>query len=88
MSREGAPEKRKAKAQPAAGTPIWVWLIYALGIFGVAVVAFSILFTAGALLLTNDVPVSARFSTGAVILWGAVIVVAGVTWLVRRRQRR
>ena len=88
MSREGAPEKRKAKAPPAAGTPIWVWLIYAFGILAVAVVAFSILFTAGALLLANDVPVSARFSTGAVILWGAVIAVAVVTWLVRRRQRR
>ena len=88
MSREGAPEKRKAKAPPAAGTPIWVWLIYALGIFGAAVVAFSILFTAGALLLSDDVPVAAQFSTGAVVLWGAAIVVAGVTWIVRRSQRR
>jgi hypothetical protein len=88
VSREGAPEKRRAKAAPAAGTPIWVWLIYGFGILGAAVVAFSILFTAGALLLSNDVPVSARFSTGAVVLWGAAIVVASVTWLVRRRQRR
>jgi Na+/proline symporter len=88
VSREGAPEKRKAKAPAAAGTSTWVWVIYAFGILAVVVVAFSILFTAGALLLSNDVPVSARFSTGAGIVWGAGIVVAGVTWLVRRRQRR
>ena len=31
MSREGATDK-KQKAPPAAGTPIWVWVVYAFGI--------------------------------------------------------
>jgi hypothetical protein len=34
------------------------------------------------------VPVTLDVSTGAVILWGALIVAAIVTWFVRRRQRR
>jgi hypothetical protein len=87
VSREGAPDKRKANAAAAAGTPIWVWAIYALGIFGAIVFGVSILFTAGALFLSNDVPVSARFSAPAAILWGGLIVLAGVTWYMRRRRR-
>jgi len=31
VSREGAPSK-KPKTEPAAGTPIWVWLVYGLGL--------------------------------------------------------
>jgi hypothetical protein len=87
VSREGAPSKQP-KAPPAAGTPIWVWLVYGLGILAVAIFAFSILFTLGALLLSNDVPVGADVSTPAIVLWGALIVAAVVTWIVRRRQRR
>ena len=87
MSREGVPDKRKAKVAPAAGTPIWVWAIYALGIFAAVVFGVSILFTAGALFLSSDVPVSARFSAPAAIVWGGLIVFAGVTWFMRRRRR-
>ena len=88
MSREGAPEQlRKKQAPPAAGTPIWVWVVYAFGLFAAVVFAFSLLFTAGALFLSDDVPVSARFSAPAAILWGGLIVLAGGTWLVRRRRR-
>ncbi len=63
MSREGAGDKRP-KPQPKAGTPIWVWLIYGLGILAAAIVAFSVLFTAGALLLSDDVPVTLRRVAG------------------------
>ena len=87
MSREGAPAK-KPKAPPAAGTPIWVWVIYAFGLFAAAIFAFSLLFTAGALLLSDDVPVTYDVSTPAIVLWGGLIVAAAVTWYVRRRQRR
>ena len=86
MSREGAPSK-KPKATPAAGTPIWVWVIYGLGILASAIVVFSALFTAGALLLSGDVPVSLNVSTPAAILWGGIIVAAVATWIVRRRQQ-
>ena len=87
MSREGAPSKQP-KSQPRAGTPIWVWVVYAFGILAGAIFLFSALFTLGALVLSNDVPVSTNVSTPAIVLWGGLIVAAVVTWIVRRRQRR
>jgi hypothetical protein len=86
MSREGAGGK-KPKQAPAAGTPIWVWLIYGLGILSVGIFAFSLLFTLGALVLADDVPATYDFSVPATVLWGGLIVAAAVTWIVRRRQR-
>jgi hypothetical protein len=89
VSREGAGDKaQKQQKQPsAAGTPIWVWLVYALGIMAGAIFAFSLLFTAGALFLSDDTPVTYDVSVPALILWGALIVAALATF-VRRRQRR
>ena len=86
MSRAGA-EANKPKPPPAAGTPIWVWVVYVLGILAAAIFAFSLLFTLGALLLSDDVPVTYDISTPAIVLWGGLIVVAVATWVVRRRQR-
>ena len=86
MSREGATDK-KAKAPQASGTPIWVWVIYAFGIVAAAIFAFSLLFTLGALLLSDDVGVTYDVSTLAIILWGGLMLAAVVTWVVRRRQR-
>ena len=86
MSREGAPSKQPT-SQPAAGTPIWVWVVYAFGILAGAIFVFSALFTLGALVLSNDVPVGTDVSTPAIVLWGGLIVVALVTWVVRRRRR-
>jgi hypothetical protein len=87
VSREGASVK-KEKSPPAAGTPIWVWVIYAFGIMAAAIFAFSLLFTAGALILSDDVPVTYDVSLPAILLWGALITAAAGTWYVRRRQRR
>jgi hypothetical protein len=87
VSREGAGDRRP-KPPPAAGTPIWVWVIYGLGILAAAIVVFSVLFTAGAVFLSDDVPVSYDVSTPAVILWGVLILAAVVTWVVQRRKRR
>jgi hypothetical protein len=87
VSREGAPSKQP-RHQPAAGTPIWVWVVYGFGIFAGAIFVFSALFTLGALVLSNDVPVATNVSTPAIVLWGGLIVAAVVTWIVRRRQRR
>ena len=86
MSREGAPSQ-KPKAQRAAGTPIWVWVVYVLGILAAAIFVFSLLFTLGAVLLSDDVGVSYDVSTPAIVLWGGLILAAVVTFLVRRRQR-
>ena len=68
MSREGAPSKQP-RSQPAAGTPIWVWVVYGFGILAGAVIAFSVLFTlgalrgfkAGCLLTVSDVVVEGEF---------------------------
>jgi hypothetical protein len=87
VSREGAPS-RKSEAQRAAGTPIWVWVIYVLGILAATIFAFSLLFTLGALVLSDDVPVSYDISAPAIVLWGGLVVAAVVTWIVRRRQSR
>jgi hypothetical protein len=86
MSREGAGEKT-ARKPPAAGTPIWVWVIYGFGLLALAIFAFSVLFTLGALLLSDDVPVSYDVSIPALVLWGGLVVAAIVTWVYRRRQR-
>jgi hypothetical protein len=87
MSREGAPAKQQ-KPPVAAGTPIWVWLLYGLGILAAAIFVFSLLFTLGALVLSDDVPVTYDVSIPAMVLWGGLTVAAAVTWFVRRRQRR
>ena len=87
MSREGAPGKQP-KSQPAAGTPIWVWVVYAFGILAATIIAFSVLFTLGARTLSSDVEVGYDFSWPATILWGGLALAAIVTYVVRRRQRR
>ena len=85
MSRGGAGDKQVPKS-PAAGTPIWVWVIYVLGILAATIFAFSLLFTLGALLLSDDVPVTYDVSTPAIVLWGGLILAAVATWVLRRRQ--
>ena len=86
MSRAGA-EANKPKPPPAAGTPIWVWVVYVFGILAAAIFAFSLLFTLGALVLSDDVPVTYDISAPAIVLWGGLILAAVATWFVRRRQR-
>ena len=88
MSREGAGDKKPTPDRSRApGTPIWVWVVYAFGILAAAIFAFSVLFTLGALLLSDDVGVTYDVSTPAIVLWGGLILAAAVTWVVRRRQR-
>jgi hypothetical protein len=87
MSREGAAGKQP-KSAPRAGTPIWVWVVYAFGILAAAIFAFSLLFTLGALVLSDDMAVTYDVSGPAVILWGVLMLAAVVTWVVRRRQRQ
>jgi LPXTG-motif cell wall-anchored protein len=92
VSREGAPAKRdkaEAAARPArAGTPIWVWLVYGLGVLAAVIFLFSVLFTLGALVLSDDVPVTYDVSVPAIVLWGGLMLVAVALWVVRRRRSR
>jgi len=74
------------RAEGAGGTPIWVWIVYALGILAVAIVVLSVLFTLGAYLLSEDVPVTFDVSVPAAIVWGALILLAAGVWLRRRRR--
>jgi len=87
MSREGARDKTP-KPPSAAGTPIWVWLVYAFGIFAAVIFALSILFTAGAPLLSDDVDQTVNVSIPAIVLWGGLMALAGGLWVWRRRQGR
>jgi hypothetical protein len=75
-------------SKPTGGTPIWVWLVYSLGILAAAIFVFSILFTAGAYFLSDDVDVTFNVSTAAIILWGGLMAIAGGLWIWRRRQGR
>jgi hypothetical protein len=46
----------------------------------------EILFTLGAYVLSNDVPVTANVSIPAFVLWGGICVFAGGLFLHRRRR--
>jgi hypothetical protein len=87
MSREGARDKTQ-EPPPAAGTPIWVWVVYAFGILAAAIFLFSILFTAGAYFLSDEVDVTFDVSVLAIVLWGGLMALAGGLWIWRRRGRR
>ena len=75
-------------AKPTGGTPIWVWVVYALGILAAAIFVFSILFTAGAYLLSEDIEVTFDVSTVAIVLWSGLMALAVGVWIWRRRQGR
>jgi len=83
VSREGA--RRPADTAPTGGTPIWVWVVYGLGILATTIMVASLLFVAGAYIASDDVPVTFSTSWMAIVLWGGLIVRAIGTWLSRRR---
>ncbi|MBM2822472.1 MAG: hypothetical protein HW413_1218 [Thermoleophilia bacterium] len=72
-------------ASASGGTPIWVWVVYFVGIFAAAIFVFFSLFSAGAYFL-GDTPVGV--SILGVIVWGGLMALAGGLWIWRRRQGR
>ena len=79
-------QRQDRSPESSGGTPIWVWIVYALGILAVSIVVLSVLFTLGAYLLSDDVPVTANVSVSAIVLWGGITAAAGGLWLYRRRR--
>ena len=87
MSREGAPTQRKLDVTPTGGTPIWVWIVYGLGILAATIFVLSALFVLGAYVASDDVPVTYNVSLLAMVLWGGLVALALVVWLRRRGGR-
>jgi hypothetical protein len=80
-------QTKEKPAERSGGTPIWVWLVYAVGIFAVTILVFSVLFTLGAYVLSTDVPVTYNVSVPALVLWVALALLAAGVWFRRRRRR-
>jgi LPXTG-motif cell wall-anchored protein len=79
-------QQKEKPAVRSAGTPIWVWVIYAVGVFAAAVLVLSVLFTVGAYFLSKDVPVTFDISVPGLVLWGGLTLLAAGMWLWRRRR--
>ncbi|HXG76231.1 MAG TPA: hypothetical protein VNJ53_06650 [Gaiellaceae bacterium] len=86
MSRGGAPSSRKTPEEAGGGTPVWVWLVYGLGLLAGTILLGSILFSLGAS-LGEDTEVEYDVSVPALLLWGGIVLAALVVWLRRRRSR-
>jgi hypothetical protein len=65
------------------GTPVWVWVVYALGLLAAVVLVGSGLFTLGAL-LSDDTGVGYDVSVLGFVLWGGLLLLAVGTWAWRR----
>jgi hypothetical protein len=72
---------------PNAQTPVGVWVLYALGILAATVFAASLLFIAIAYAVSGSSGVGLDISLPALVVWLALIVAAGGTFLWRRRGR-
>jgi hypothetical protein len=86
MSRTMQQQPKDELPAKSGATPIWVWIVYGLGIFAATILVLSILFTAGAYLLSNDVPVTTNVSALGISLWGGLTVLAFAVFVYRRRR--
>ena len=77
---------RRAPAVVRAGTPIWVWVVYALGVLAALIFMASALFTAGGYFGSDDTTVDV--SPVALVVWGGLVALAVATWLARRMRGR
>jgi hypothetical protein len=87
VSREGAQRDKAAEAAPVGGTPIWVWLVYVLGILSATILIGSGLFVLGAYIGSEDGTVTTNVSIPALLLWSVLALAALVLWLRRRGGR-
>ena len=83
----GVGVSRFAKSkEPVAtgGTPIWVWVVYVLGLLGAGIIVLSIAFAA-VVYYSSDDEFSMSVSAPAFVLWGALVALAAGTLIWRRR---
>jgi hypothetical protein len=84
VSREGAGSgQAKDRPAPAAGTPIWVGVLYFLGGLGGVLLGFLVLMRLGRAVWDN-VP-TYDLSLPLVVFWSALAVFALGTWIWRRQ---
>ncbi|MCS7006106.1 MAG: hypothetical protein RMM28_01605 [Thermoleophilia bacterium] len=83
MSRGGA-GRSGGREEPTGGTPVWVWLVYGLGILGATIVVASGLFVLGAYLGSEEGAFSLNVSLPVLVLWGG-LALAALVLRVRRR---
>jgi hypothetical protein len=68
---------------------VLVWVVYALGVIAALVFVLSAAVAGVAYLSSDeDVEFGVDVSTPAVVVWGALVVAAAVTWFWRRRGAR
>lgn len=86
MSRAGA-QRREADEATRGGTPIWVWLVYGLGLLSATILVGSGLFVLGAYIGSDDDTVTTNVSVLPLLLWSGLALAALVLWLRRRGGR-
>ena len=69
---------------PDAGTPVWVWLIYALGLIAGTLLLLSIGLVAVVSMSSDDSTYDVNVP--AFVLWGALVLAAAGTLVWRRRK--
>ena len=65
------------------GTPVWVWLIYALGLIAATLLVLSFALVAVVSMGSDDA--SWDVNIPAIVLWGVLVLVAAGTLVWRRR---
>ena len=74
----------RPKETPDAGTPVWVWLIYALGLIAATLLLLSIGLVAVVSMSSDDSTYDVNVP--AFVLWGALVLAAAGTLVWRRRK--
>lgn len=82
---------RYARPKPvvSAPTPVWVWLVYAVGLLAAAILVLSFAFSAVVYLSSDDEEsFGLNISVPALVLWVGLVAFAAGTLAWRRRKGR
>jgi LPXTG-motif cell wall-anchored protein len=74
----------RPKERQDPGTPIWVWLIYTLGLLAGTLLVLSIAWVAVVSMSSDDA--SYDVNVPAFVLWGGLVLAAAGTLVWRRRK--